>query len=94
MVILYFLSFQLYFELCLITEEGSMSFLQKLFASQTQSNAHKNHVAWIANHGICKTNEQLLQTLANSQDEDVIKGITQILISRGFSRKELTQRHT
>ncbi|MEB3753514.1 hypothetical protein [Acinetobacter sp. MD2(2019)] len=65
---------------------------QKLFATHTERNAHKNHVAWIANHGICKTNQQLLQTLANTEDKDIIQGITQILLSRGFSRKELLQR--
>ncbi|MEB3766293.1 hypothetical protein [Acinetobacter sp. MD2] len=69
-----------------------MRFLQKLFASRTEQNVHKNHVAWIANHSLCKTNEQLLQTLQQTQDQDVIKGITRILTSRGFSRKELSKR--
>lgn len=67
-----------------------MSFWQKFFGAQ-HNNDHKNHVAWVENDCACKTNEQLLQTLALTQDEDVIKGIKRILLSRGFSRRELNQ---
>ncbi|MCG2572545.1 MULTISPECIES: hypothetical protein [Acinetobacter] len=68
-----------------------MSFWQKFFGAHDQHNDHKNHVAWVENDCACKTNDQLLQTLALTQDEDVIKGIKRILLSRGFSRKELNQ---
>ncbi|TCB12461.1 hypothetical protein E0H78_04540 [Acinetobacter sp. ANC 4641] len=71
--------------------EGFMSFLQKFFGAQDSNNDHKNHVAWVENDCACKTNQQLLQTLALTQDENVIKGVKRILLSRGFSRKELNQ---
>ncbi|MFT4020967.1 MAG: hypothetical protein QM666_05545 [Acinetobacter sp.] len=71
-----------------------MSFWKNLFNAQTQLNTHKNHAAYIANDCACKSNEQLLQALKTAQDEDVIKGIKQVLISRGFQRKELNHLHS
>ncbi|HEM8229516.1 TPA: hypothetical protein U2P87_003849, partial [Acinetobacter baumannii] len=45
----------------------------------------------VENDCSCKTNEQLLSALAQATDEDVIKGIKKVLISRGYSRKELNE---
>ena len=72
--------------------KGSMSFWQKLFmAENTQQNEHKNQIACVENDCSCKSNDQLLSALNNATDQDVIIGIKKVLISRGFSRKELNQ---
>ncbi|CAP01442.1 conserved hypothetical protein [Acinetobacter baumannii SDF] len=68
-----------------------MSFWQKLFLADQQHNEHKNQTACVENDCSCKTNEQLLSALAQATDEDVIKGIKKVLISRGYSRKELNE---
>lgn len=68
-----------------------MSFWQKLFFADQQHNEHKNHVACIENDCACKTNEQLLTALAQAKDEDIIQGIKKVLVSRGYTRKELQQ---
>ncbi|MCP5645294.1 hypothetical protein NL299_27105, partial [Klebsiella pneumoniae] len=39
----------------------------------------------------CKSNDQLLLALSQAKDEDTILGIKKVLISRGFSRKELNE---
>lgn len=66
-----------------------MSFWQKLFIADQQYNEHKNQTSCVENDYSCKSNEQLLDALVKATDEDVIKGIKKVLISRGYSRKEL-----
>ncbi|KAF1027673.1 MAG: hypothetical protein GAK29_00484 [Acinetobacter bereziniae] len=70
-----------------------MSFWQKLFmAKDTVQNEHKNQIACVENDCSCKSNDQLLSALMMSTtDQDVITGIKKVLISRGFSKKELNQ---
>jgi hypothetical protein len=67
-----------------------MSFWQKLFSTEHE-NEHKNQIACVENDCSCKSNEQLLEALANASDEDVILGIKKVLASRGYSRKELNE---
>jgi hypothetical protein len=67
-----------------------MSFWQKLFSNE-QQNEHKNQIACVENDCSCKSNEQLLQALAQATDEDAILGIKKVLASRGYSRKELNE---
>lgn len=66
-----------------------MAFWQKLFTSDPLQNEHKNQIACVENDCSCKTNEQLINTLNNASDEDVILGIKKVLMSRGYSRREL-----
>ena len=66
-----------------------MSFWQKLLNADQQYNEHKNQTSCVENDCSCKSNEQLLEALVKATDEDVIKGIKKVLISRGYSRKEL-----
>ena len=68
-----------------------MSFWHKLFSLDEQQNEHKNQIACVKNDCSCKTNDQLLEMLVNATDEDVIAGIKKVLVSRGYSRKELDQ---
>ena len=69
-----------------------MSFWQKLFtAGDTLQNEHKNQIACVENDCSCKSNDQLLSALMKATDQDVITGIKKVLISRGFSKKELNQ---
>lgn len=67
-----------------------MSFWQKLFLNP-QQNEHKNQIACVENDCSCKTNDQLVLSLQNATDEDVILGIKKVLISRGYSRKDLEE---
>ena len=67
-----------------------MSFWQKLFSNE-QHNEHKNQIACVENDCSCKSNEQLLDQLANATDEDVIIGTKKVLVARGYSRKELNE---
>ncbi|QIO08779.1 hypothetical protein [Acinetobacter lanii] len=67
-----------------------MTFWQKLFSGDPQQNEHKNQIAWVENDCACKTNEQLIAALQKATDEDVILGIKKVLMSRGYSRKDLT----
>ena len=67
-----------------------MSFWQKLFADK-QLNQHKNQIACVENDCCCKSNEQLLEALAQATDEDTIVGIKKVLAARGYSRKELNE---
>lgn len=71
--------------------EYSMSFWQKLFIANPQQNEHKNQTACVENDCSCKTNDQLILALLNATDEDVVLGIKKVLISRGYTRKELTE---
>ena len=66
-----------------------MSFWHTLFSPNEQQNEHKNQVACIENDCSCKTNDQLLSLLTQATDEDVIAGIKKVLVSRGYSKKEL-----
>ena len=68
-----------------------MSFWQKLLNTEQQENEHKNQIACVENDYSCKTNDQLLLAMLNEQDEEIRQGIKNVLISRGFSRKELNQ---
>ncbi|APV35302.1 MULTISPECIES: hypothetical protein [Acinetobacter] len=68
-----------------------MSFWHKLFSSDEINNEHKNQIACVENDCSCKTNEQLVAALAKATDEDIIKGIKKVLVSRGYSRKELNE---
>lgn len=68
-----------------------MSFWQKLFSQDEQQNEHKNQIACIKNDCSYKTNDQLLLLLKQATDEDVITGIKEVLVSRGYSPKELNQ---
>lgn len=88
---LYFILNPLYFKLCLVALEGSMSFWQKLFIKDALQNEHKNQIACVENDCSCKSNDQLLLALSKAKDEDTISGIRKVLISRGFSRKELNE---
>lgn len=67
-----------------------MRIWQKLFSSNPQHNLHKNQIACVENDYSCKSNEQLILTLQTSCDEDVISGVKKVLLSRGYSRKDLT----
>ena len=67
-----------------------MSFWQKLFSSHSQLNEHKNQITCVENDCACKSNEQLIEALLKAEDEDVVQGIKKVLISRGYSKKELT----
>ena len=66
-----------------------MTFWQKLFSSDHEQNEHKNQIACVENDCACKTNEQLIAALQKATDEDVILGIKKVLMSRGYSRKDL-----
>jgi hypothetical protein len=68
-----------------------MSFWQKLFVSNPEQNEHKNQIACVENDCSCKTNDQLILALQNATDEDTVQGIKKVLISRGYSRKDLTE---
>lgn len=68
-----------------------MSFWQKLFSAHQQQNTHKNQISCVANDCSCKSNEQLIEALTRSTDEKFIIGIKKVLISRGYSRKELNE---
>lgn len=68
-----------------------MSFWQKLFMANQQQNEQKNQIACVENDCSCKSNDQLLSALLNTTDEEIIIGIKKVLMSRGYSRKELNQ---
>ncbi|AOA58754.1 hypothetical protein [Acinetobacter larvae] len=66
-----------------------MSFWHKVLLIDQQHNEQKNQIACIENDFVCKSNDQLLTALQQATDIDIIKGIKNVLLSRGFSRKEL-----
>ncbi|AXY56513.1 hypothetical protein CDG60_08015 [Acinetobacter chinensis] len=68
-----------------------MSFWQKLFSANQQLNEHKNQIACVENDCSCKTDDQLLDLLVKETDEDIVAGIKKVLLSRGYSRKELNE---
>ncbi|WP_121973953.1 hypothetical protein [Acinetobacter stercoris] len=68
-----------------------MSFWQKLFLANQQHNEHKNQIACVENDCSCKSNDQLVSALLKATDEDVIAGIKKVLMSRGYSKKELSE---
>lgn len=66
-----------------------MSFLQRIMSLGQNQNTQLNHIACIENDYSAKSCEQLLALLKTQQDPDVIAGIKKLLVSRGYSRKEL-----
>lgn len=66
-----------------------MSIWQKLFSTREIQNFDKNHTACVTNDCLRKSNEQLIQTLKATRDACVLKGIKRVLMSRGYSKKEL-----
>lgn len=68
-----------------------MSLWQKLFHRETENNQHKNHIACVENDCSCLSDEQLLDMLRETDDEDVATGIKKVLNARGYSKKELQQ---
>lgn len=68
-----------------------MSFWQKLLFTNVEQNEHKNQVACVENDCSCKTNDQLIIALQKATDEDVIHGIKNVLLSRGYTRKDLLE---
>lgn len=90
-----FLFFDLYFETCLLMVTLHMSIWQRLFISKHLFNSGKNNIACIENDCACKSNEQLLYALQNTGDEGIAIGIKRVLISRGYSKRELNSlQHT
>lgn len=85
-----YLIYWLYFTLYSVIYEGSMSFWQKMF-SHSEINEHKNQIACVENDCVCKSNQELVNTIQKETDADVIIGIKNILASRGYSRKELDE---
>lgn len=68
-----------------------MSLWQKLFNRETENNQHKNHIACVESDCSCLSDEQLLDMLRETDDEDVATGIKKVLNARGYSKKELQQ---
>lgn len=68
-----------------------MSFLQRFILSNQQHNTHLNQVSCIENDYASKSCEQLFQILGSAQDPDLITGLKKLLLSRGYSRKEIQQ---
>ena len=66
-----------------------MSIWQKLFGTHTTQNSYKNHLASVESSCLCKTNEQLIQALKSAHSDCKIKGIKRVLMSRGFTRREI-----
>ena len=54
-----------------------------------QQNEQKNQIACVESDCSCKSDDQLLSALTIADDEDVIIGIKKVLMSRGYTRKEL-----
>ncbi|MBF7686966.1 hypothetical protein [Acinetobacter rathckeae] len=72
-----------------------MSIWQKLFLPKNIFNSGKNSIACVENDCACKSNEQLLEALQNTNDDGTATGIKRVLMSRGFSKRELnTLQHT
>lgn len=70
-----------------------MSFLQRVFSfgQKDVENTQLNHIACIENDYAGKSCDQLLALLHTEQDPDTIAGLKKLLISRGYSKKELQQ---
>lgn len=66
-----------------------MSFLQRLILSNQQHNLRMNHISSVENDYASKPCEQLFHILANTQDQELIKGIKKLLLARGYTRKEI-----
>lgn len=66
-----------------------MSFLQRFMQSNQQHNVHLNHVACIENDYSSKSCERLFQILSSTQDPELVTGLKNLLVSRGYSRKEI-----
>lgn len=68
-----------------------MSLLHRFVLSNQHQNTQRNHIACIANDYAGKSCEQLFQILGNTQDQDLIFGLKKLLLSRGYTRKEIQQ---
>lgn len=68
-----------------------MSLWQKLFNRKSIDNQHKNHIACVESNCSCLSDEQLLDMLRETDDEDVAIGIKKILNARGYNKKDLQQ---
>ncbi|KAA8735505.1 hypothetical protein F4V57_01520 [Acinetobacter qingfengensis] len=68
-----------------------MSILQRFILSNQQHNRHLNQVHCVENDYAGKSCEQLFQILLTTQDQDLISGLKRLLLSRGYTRKELQQ---
>lgn len=68
-----------------------MSFLQRVLSFGQGQNLQLNHIACIENDYSGKSCDQLLALLQQETDPDKIVGIKKLLVSRGYSKKELQQ---
>ena len=70
-----------------------MSFLQRVFSfgHKDADNMQANHIACIENDYAGKSCDQLLALLHTEQDQDTIIGLKKLLVSRGYSKKELQE---
>ena len=70
-----------------------MSFLQRVFSfgQKDAENTQLNHIACIENDYAGKSCDQLLALLQTEQDPDTRAGLKKLLISRGYSKKELQE---
>ncbi|GAA5005987.1 hypothetical protein GCM10023206_11180 [Acinetobacter puyangensis] len=68
-----------------------MSFLQRFILSNQQHNSQLNHITCIENDFAAKSCEQLFQILGTTQDPDLISGLKKLLLSRGYTRREIQQ---
>lgn len=84
----------IYFRLAIVhtilgLKEGFMSFWQNLLRSDQQKNELRNQVACVESDCACTSNEQLIASLLQEQDPEIRQGKTKVLMSRGYTRKEL-----
>ena len=70
-----------------------MSFLDRVFSlgQKDADNTQLNHIACIENDYSGKSCDELLALLQNETDSDMIAGLKKLLVSRGYSKKELQQ---
>lgn len=70
-----------------------MSFLQRVFSfgQKDVDNMQSNHIACIENDYAGKSCDELLALLQKEQDQDTIVGLKKLLVSRGYSKKELQE---
>lgn len=68
-----------------------MSFLQRFILSNRQHNTHLNQIACVESDYASKSCEQLFHIIGTTQDQDLIHGLKKLLISRGYTRKEVQQ---
>lgn len=66
-----------------------MSFLQRVFSFGQDQNTQLNQIACIENDYSGKSCDQLLALLKAEQDPEIHAGVKKLLVSRGYSKKEL-----